>query len=284
MDADSRKPYFLYHVRDPKKSSGVGYDGYIGVTDNFKRRQQQHFSTLDHGTHPNGRLQTAHSKAKAGLRMHFVAVGDKESIEARERLFVPKPNHHLNQQTGGGRSRGLSSEDAIDKISPERPDSSQPEATSPTEKNSASGKLEAGAAAAAQAIAPAAELATESIVPACALGAVLAASGLGAAHVLSKTALKDNPSLPIDERDAREVGRISSYMGGGGGAAVTLGIVYAAGETGLTVAGIGSGLAALGGGAAGTGLLVVIAAPAALAVTAGAIGYGICKFAKWLMK
>jgi hypothetical protein len=102
------------------------------------------------------------------------------------------------------------------------------------------------------------------------LGTLPAAASVGiTCHVL-----RDDESLPGDERDARRDGRIASVAGAGVrtiGGVVAIG---AAGTTGLSAVGITSGLAAIGaavGGGMVAGTTILVAAPA---VAAAGVGLG----------
>ncbi|WP_426571336.1 lecithin retinol acyltransferase family protein [Aquihabitans sp. McL0605] len=107
----------------------------------------------------------------------------------------------------------------------------------------------------------------------------------GAASVLTmQVALRDDECLPDEDRAARSDGRKASVAGvaaGSGGAFVAVG---AAGVSGLSAAGITSGLAAIGGVVGGgmlAGTVVLVAAPAAAAVGAGYGGY---RASRWLRR
>jgi hypothetical protein len=96
------------------------------------------------------------------------------------------------------------------------------------------------------------------------LGAVPAMLSVG----ITQVALRDDESLPDDERAARRDGRAASFVGAGGAAAGGVAVISAAGTTGLSAAGITSGLAAIGGTVGGgmlAGTVVVAAAPAVAA-------------------
>lgn len=91
--------------------------------------------------------------------------------------------------------------------------------------------------------------------------------------------LKDDPVLHKTEREARRAGRLASLAGAVGGSAASVGAVAVAGASGLSAAGITSGLAAVGatiGGGMVAGVVVTAAAPA---VAAAALGYG--SYAIW---
>lgn len=113
MNYEALDSYWLYHIRDSENSCGPGYDGYIGITDNPQRRRKQHFDALAKGRHPNEKLQAAYDTAPHRFKFWLLTSGPRKTIEARERLFVPRRDHLLNRQVGGGRNRGMSREDAI---------------------------------------------------------------------------------------------------------------------------------------------------------------------------
>ncbi|CAJ7239719.1 Uncharacterised protein [Burkholderia pseudomallei] len=113
MNYEPLDSYWLYHIRDSDNSYGPGHDGYIGITDNPQRRKKQHFDALAKGRHRNEKLQAAYDAAPHRFKFWLLTSGPRETIEARERLFVPKRDHLLNKQVGGGRNRGMSKEDAI---------------------------------------------------------------------------------------------------------------------------------------------------------------------------
>lgn len=96
----------------------------------------------------------------------------------------------------------------------------------------------------------------------------------GAASVaVMNVALRDDDTLPDDERAARRAGRVASIAGGVAGTVGGVGAVSALGVSGLSAAGITSGLASVGaafGGGMAAGAATVIAAPA---IAAAGIGY-----------
>lgn len=101
---------------------------------------------------------------------------------------------------------------------------------------------------------------------------------------VSKT-LKDDKHLPDDERSDRKTGRISAKIGSAAGAIGTVGIISTVGSvTGLSGAGITSGLAAIGGtvgGGMAVGVTIAIAAPA---VAAAVAGFSVYKLVGWIKK
>jgi hypothetical protein len=113
------------------------------------------------------------------------------------------------------------------------------------------------------------------------------ASGLGTAYEINKHVLNDDESLDQDERDARKSGRIGSYAGGGAGAAGAVTMVCAAGEVGLGVTGVSTGLTAIGatvGGGAATGTVIALVVPALAACAVAGFSYGGYKLYQWLSK
>jgi hypothetical protein len=104
------------------------------------------------------------------------------------------------------------------------------------------------------------------------IGALPAVVSVG----ITQIALRDDESLPDDERSARRDGRVASVVGAGGGLAGGVAVISAAGTAGLSAAGITSGLAAIGasvGGGMLAGTVVVAAAPAVAAAGLGAAVY-----------
>ena len=107
-------------------------------------------------------------------------------------------------------------------------------------------------------------------------GAVAGVALLGAAPgviatVAMSRVLEDNEALDERERQARRLGRWASGAGAAGGTLATVSAVAVLGTSGLSAAGITSGLAAVGGGMMVGGVAVAAAAPA---VAAAVIGYG----------
>ena len=102
------------------------------------------------------------------------------------------------------------------------------------------------------------------------LGTLPAAASIG----ITRHVLRDDESLPADERDARRDGRIASVAGAGVTTVGGVAAIGAAGTTGLGAAGITSGLAAIGGTVGGgmvAGTTILVAAPA---VAAAGVGLG----------
>lgn len=289
--------FYLYHIRDPELSHGFGYDGYIGITNNPKRRRKEHLDALENKNHCNERLQELHNRASYGLQYVVLTEGPREQIEARERLLVPKPNHHCNKQVGGGSRRGISQDEAEKSIaatpssdgqakrlgeaaSADLPGAPQKSAESAnvspeTRKSKASPQIYGAAVGVEEAL---------PFLPGLILGGAYLASGLVTARALNMTMLKDEPTLDRTEKESRGAGRKASVLGGLAGAGGSFIAVAACGEVGLGAAAIYSGLTAIGGvvgGGAIVGFCVTVAAPAILAVGAGA---GIYKLAKWIVK
>jgi len=87
--------------------------------------------------------------------------------------------------------------------------------------------------------------------------------------------LRDDESLPDDDRQARRDGRIASIAGAGASTVGGVAAISAAGTTGLSAVGITSGLATIGatvGGGMVAGTTIVVAAPA---VAAAGVGLGV---------
>ena len=111
--------------------------------------------------------------------------------------------------------------------------------------------------------------------------------GLGPAVVsvgITQVALRDDESLPDEERKARRDGRTASIVGAGASTLGGVAAIGAAGATGLSAAGITSGLATIGatvGGGMAAGTVAVVAAPA---VIAAGVGAGVFLLSKRLRK
>lgn len=105
---------------------------------------------------------------------------------------------------------------------------------------------------------------------------VIGAAPAVAAKIAMDQILKDDDSLPDDERQAREIARHATTAGAVAGTAGAVGAVAAAGSVaGVSAAGITSGLAAIGGvvgGGMAAGVVITAAAPVA---AAAAVGFGI---------
>jgi hypothetical protein len=112
------------------------------------------------------------------------------------------------------------------------------------------------------------------------LGALPAVASVGITHRV----LRDDESLPDDDRQARRDGRIASIAGASASTVGGVAAISAAGTTGLSAVGITSGLAAIGatvGGGMVAGTTIVVAAPA---VAAAGIGLGVFLVSKRLRK
>ncbi|HWC33978.1 MAG TPA: lecithin retinol acyltransferase family protein [Mycobacteriales bacterium] len=106
--------------------------------------------------------------------------------------------------------------------------------------------------------------------------AVIGAAPAAASALIMNVALKDDDTLPDDERDARKIGRRASVVGGAAGTAAGLTAVSSLGVAGLSGAGITSGLATVGslfGGGMAAGTMAVAAAPVAAAAGLGFVAY-----------
>ncbi|QIK66283.1 lecithin retinol acyltransferase family protein [Nocardioides sp. HDW12B] len=111
--------------------------------------------------------------------------------------------------------------------------------------------------------------------------------GLGPAVVsvgITQVALRDDETLPDEERRARRDGRAASLVGAGASTIGGVAAISAAGTTGLSAAGISSGLATIGGLAGGgmaAGTVAVVAAPA---VAAAGLGAGVFMLSRRLRR
>ncbi|CAG2150710.1 hypothetical protein LMG19282_03832 [Cupriavidus campinensis] len=258
MTALADDTHYLYQIRSRQCSSGLGFDGYHGITDNVKRRKSEHFDDLKRGKHKSEKIQAAHDVGPSDLEFWIHTSGTREEMEARERLLVSQPNMHWNKQVGGGPRRGMTAEAAMECLRPK--DKPAPAASMPPIGAAAAPALPVSGAAAVL-------LAT-------------AGSGVLASYTLNKTVFAEDPGVSDDERDARSAGRAGTRLGAGVGVAGMLAAVGLAGEVGLSGAAVVSGVSAIGGAVGGgaiVGASIVIAAPA---VAALAIGTGVY----WLRK
>ena len=108
------------------------------------------------------------------------------------------------------------------------------------------------------------------------LGALPAAASIGITHHV----LRDDESLPDDDRRARRDGRRASIVGAGASTVGGVAAISAAGTTGLSAVGITSGLATIGGVVGGgmvAGTTIVVAAPAVAAAAVGAGAFLVSK-------
>jgi hypothetical protein len=307
-----RNTHYLYHIRDFEESSGPGFDGYVGITQNPRQREKQHFDALRSGSHRNEKLQAAYNAAPNRYRFWLLTSGPCEVIEARERLLVPRRNHKLNKQMGGGRSRGISQDEAVRRTGANSDSSGQngysagnpaqrvmgngdargnaqdfsnvPEVESTSSRNDKTAgessqrheRSKSSPPKRGKASATSVIALAGDITSGAAVIAVAAASGLGTAYAVNKHLLKDDDLLDRDTRDARRTGRIASYLGGTVGAGGTVTAVCLAGEVGLGAAGVTSGLTAVGtifGGGAIAGAGVVLIVPGLAALTFAYAGY-----------
>lgn len=292
MASSEQASYFLYHLRDPETSSGTGFDGYVGITADLRRRGRQHFAALERGNHPNQNLQLPHDASEDGLLIWLVTSGPEREILSRERLLVPKANHHLNGQVGGGRLRGMTEEEAIRNIFKRNSESSTSgrgfSASGNKRESHVPGGFEGMARMGAAASGGSGGASAPSVgiraafsglgLAALGLGLGLAASGSVSAVAINRTVLRDDVGLDPDERNYRKAGRTGSVIGAGIGLAGTMGLIGASGSVvGLSGAGIGAGVVAIGGGSVVAGVFIVAALPAA---AAAATGYGLYRLVK----
>ncbi|KAA1248291.1 lecithin retinol acyltransferase family protein [Mycobacterium simiae] len=103
-----------------------------------------------------------------------------------------------------------------------------------------------------------------------ALALAPAALSVGAVQI----GLRGDKTLPKAENDARRDGRVASVAGAAAAGAGGMAAITVAGTTGLSAAGITSGLAAIGAGVGGGMLAGTVAVAAAPAVVAGTVGLG----------
>ena len=97
------------------------------------------------------------------------------------------------------------------------------------------------------------------------------------------SALRDSPILPVEERNARRVGRYAAVSGAAVGVGVAVQTIGSLGVAGYSAAGLTSGLAALGGvvgGGMAQGVLMALFLPA---VFAAGIGYLLYRLAEWFL-
>lgn len=116
-------------------------------------------------------------------------------------------------------------------------------------------------------------------------GGMIVLAGASATATITSMcfALRDKPSLPDDERRARQFGRAAAVFGGVTGAMGSVWSVGAMGVSGYSAAGITSGLAQLGGligGGMTYGIGLLAFVPPVLAALLGLLVYN---FARWLL-
>lgn len=288
MSDASNVQWYLYHLRDPHDSFSFGHDGYVGITRDPGRRKVQHMSALFAGHHRNSRLQAAHDASSNGLQFWIVASGTREEVLARERLVVPKANHYLNIQRGGGPLRGMTEKDAItaafrpaDRHHEPRNVSAPPRGTA-AKSTSATPSVD-GVGLVSSEVAGVRTVFAGAGMTAAIVGTGLLSAGLGSAYVMSTTVLKDGVDLTENERKSRSDGRVGSYVGGAVGAVGTLAAIGASGSVvGLSGVGVAAGVGAIGAGVGGSviaGTVIVTGLPV---MAACGVGYGIYKVSKWL--
>lgn len=124
--------HYLYHFRDPEKSAGFGFDGYVGITKDPKRREAEHLRALKTNQHMNKRLQSSYNESGGTLKMRIVKQGTEEEVLVSEALVINKPNKHANLQKGGGHLRGMSQVELLDLFGKQnKPKDSSPWETTP---------------------------------------------------------------------------------------------------------------------------------------------------------
>jgi hypothetical protein len=91
-----------------------------------------------------------------------------------------------------------------------------------------------------------------------------------------QSALPEDDGCAEAERGARAAGRAAAVGSALAGTAAAVAVVAASGVPGLSVDGIASGLAALGGGSVGVGLAAVMVFPAVVSLGASLLAYRLC--------
>jgi hypothetical protein len=110
-----------------------------------------------------------------------------------------------------------------------------------------------------------------------AAGLIGAVGAPAVASVLAvQSALPDDDCCAEAERVARAAGRAAAVGSALAGVAAAVAVVAASGAPGLSVDGIASGLAALGGGSVGAGLAAVMTFPAVVSLGASWLAYRLC--------
>ena len=105
---------------------------------------------------------------------------------------------------------------------------------------------------------------------------VLATAPVALTTAAMHNALRDDVALPARERAARSAGRSASIAAGVAGTVGSVGLISSVGVSGLSAAGITSGLAGIGaaiGGGMAAGVVLTAAAPAVAAAAIGDAAY-----------
>lgn len=119
----------LYHIRAPLTSAGPGLDGYVGVAECLQTRKKQHFSALRRRTHGNPKLQAEYDRAEGQLQFWVIRKCPIDEALLRESLLVPRAEHHLNRQPGGGVARGACFDEKLRRLHDYEMRSQKPKAT-----------------------------------------------------------------------------------------------------------------------------------------------------------
>ena len=109
------------------------------------------------------------------------------------------------------------------------------------------------------------------------IGVIGAVPGAAMASLVNKTVLSDNPTLGKREKESRKAGRVGSYAGAAAGTFGSIFTVSVVGSSGLSAAGISTGLATVGsvvGGGMAAGVFLASLTPV---ITATAVGFGVYK-------
>lgn len=92
------RDHCVYHIR--RKGIADTSDGYIGVTNNIKRRRTEHFDALEKRSHPNSKLQRAYYMYE--LEMVVIRSGlNRFEAYSLEHDYRPIANIGWNKQIGG---------------------------------------------------------------------------------------------------------------------------------------------------------------------------------------
>ena len=93
--------FYIYHIR-PSKWAGFYSKGYIGITEDFKRRRHEHFSKMKLGEHKNYNLNEAYQKFGRDLDMVIInQCLSREEVSAAEKALRPLQGMSWNLKSGG---------------------------------------------------------------------------------------------------------------------------------------------------------------------------------------
>ena len=83
--------YYVYHIFRPE-DEGQYDKGYIGITNNYRKRYSKHFATLKKCTHDNPYLQAVWNKYKDLQMKPIVITSYSNSLYIEE---MARPNHNM---------------------------------------------------------------------------------------------------------------------------------------------------------------------------------------------